>query len=59
MNFALGVAEMALAIEAGRAPRLAGDFALHLTEVSLAMQAGGEHVLRTGFDPVAPMDWRR
>ena len=36
MNFALGVAEMARAIAAGRIPRLAGDFALHLTEVSLA-----------------------
>jgi len=57
MNFALGVAEMAMAIAAGRAPRLAGDFALHLTEVSLAMQAGGEHRLRTGFEPIAPMDW--
>ena len=58
MNFALGVAEMAMAIAAGRPPRLAGDFALHLTEVALAMQAGGEHRIRTGFDPVAPMEWR-
>jgi predicted dehydrogenase len=59
MNFALGVAEMAEAIAAGRAPRLAGDFALHLTEVSLAMQAGGDQAMRTGFEPIAPMDWAR
>lgn len=59
MNFALGVAEMARAIGEGRAPRLAGDFALHLTEVSLAMQAGGDHRMTTGFerDRMAPMDW--
>ena len=38
MDFALGPAEMAQAIRAGRAPRLAGDFSLHITEVSLAIQ---------------------
>ncbi|ATE63093.1 Gfo/Idh/MocA family protein [Rhizorhabdus dicambivorans] len=59
MNFALGVAEMALALAARRPPRLAGDFALHLTEVALAIQAGGEHRPRTAFDPIAPMEWRR
>lgn len=58
MNFALGVAEMARAIAAGRMPRLAGGFALHLTEVALAMQAGGEHRPRSSFDPIAPTGWR-
>lgn len=58
MNYALGIAEMAMAITAGRAPRLAGDFALHLTEVVLAMQAGGDHALRSNFRPVEPMEWR-
>ena len=57
MNFALGVAEMAQAIAAKQTPRLAGDFALHLTEVSLAMQAGGDHRIVTDFPPMAPMDW--
>jgi hypothetical protein len=38
MDFALGVAEMAGAIDAGLTPRLAGDFSLHITEVSLAIQ---------------------
>ncbi|MDB5685526.1 MAG: oxidoreductase, partial [Rhizorhabdus sp.] len=59
MNFALGLAEMADAIAAGAAPRLGGDFALHLTEVSLAMQAGGDREMRSGFDPIAPMEWAR
>lgn len=58
MNFALGIAEMALAIAAGRRPRLAGDFALHLTEVALAMQAGGDYRPRTDLAPIAPMTWR-
>ena len=57
MNFALGVAEMGRAISAGTTPRLAGQFALHLTEVALAMQAGGEHRPRSTFEPMAPMDW--
>jgi predicted dehydrogenase len=41
MNFALGPMEMIEAVEAGRAPRLAGDFALHLNEVTLAIQNAG------------------
>lgn len=59
MNFALGVAEMAMAIAEDRTPRLAGGFALHLTEVSLAMQAGGDHRPRSSFEPVTPMEWKR
>jgi len=59
MNFALGIAEMARAIAEGREPRLAGAFALHLTEVSLAIQAGGEYRPRSSFTPMAPMDWSR
>lgn len=59
MNFALGVAEMADAIANGRTPRLGGDFALHLTEVALAMQAGGDRRMRTGFAAMVPMDWAR
>jgi predicted dehydrogenase len=57
MNFALGVAEMMRAIAAGRSPRLAGDFALHLTEASLAMQGGGDHRLVTSFAAMEPMSW--
>lgn len=41
MNFMLGPAEMLDAVAAGRPSRLAGDFALHLTEVSLAISGAG------------------
>ena len=57
MNFALGVAEMADAITSGREPRLAAGFALHLTEVSLAMQAGGDRDIASSFEPMTPMVW--
>lgn len=61
MNFALGPAEMLAAIADGRPSRLSGDFALHLTEVSLAIQAAGRDSgaipMRTRFAPVAPIDW--
>ena len=62
MNFALGPAEMLDAIAEGRTARLAGDFALHLTEVTLAIQNAG----RTGAvkitsrcDKPEPMPWAR
>ncbi|MBM7069101.1 Gfo/Idh/MocA family oxidoreductase [Actibacterium sp. 188UL27-1] len=61
MDFALGVAEMAQAIQAGRAPRLAGNFSLHITEVSLAIQHperfGTEYIPQSTAQSVAPMDW--
>ncbi|MEL6520618.1 MAG: Gfo/Idh/MocA family oxidoreductase [Pseudomonadota bacterium] len=62
MDFALGVAEMAQAIQAGRTPRLAGNFSLHITEVSLAIQHperfGTEYVPKSVAPDVAPMDLR-
>lgn len=61
MNFALGPAEMLDAIAAGREARQAGDFALHLTEVSLAIQGAGEHAgaqaMESRFVPPAPTRW--
>lgn len=61
MNFALGPAEMLDAIAAGRAPRLAGDFALHLTEVTLAIQGAGDsagaQAMTTTCAPMEPMPW--
>jgi predicted dehydrogenase len=61
MNFMLGPAEMLDAIAAGRPARLAGDFALHLTEVSLAIQAAGDSAgaqrMRTRFDRPDPVAW--
>jgi len=63
MNFALGPAEMLEAIAAGRAPRLAGDFALHLTEVTLAIQSAGEDAvarrMTTTCTQPEPMPWAR
>ncbi len=59
MDFSLGIAEMAQAIDAGEVPRLAGDFSLHITEVSLAIQYpdkfGAEYRPRSTAPSVAPM----
>lgn len=59
MDFALGVAEMGDAIGAGRAPRLAGDFSLHITEVSLAIQYpdrfGTDYRPRSEATSIAPL----
>lgn len=61
MNFALGPAEMLRAIAVSQPSRLAGDYALHLNEVTLAIQNAGEHsgaqVMTTRCDPMEPMTW--
>lgn len=61
MNFMLGPAEMLGAIHEGRPSRLSNDFALHMTEVTLAMQNAGEtsgaQVMTTRCDPMEPMPW--
>jgi predicted dehydrogenase len=59
MNFALGPAEMLDAIAAGRPSRLSGAYALHLTEATLAMQAGHVGPLTTTCDMMEPMPWAR
>jgi predicted dehydrogenase len=63
MNFALGPAEMLAAVSRGQASLLSGDFALHLTEVSLAIQASGSdrgsQRMKTSFAAVPPIDWPR
>lgn len=43
MNFALGPVEMLEAINTGRSPRLSADFALHLNEVTLAIQNSSDN----------------
>lgn len=67
----LGVLLTARAIETGGPPPLAPEFILHITELTLAIQAAGTtgapHVMPAGFDPMAPLenplrplaDWRR
>ncbi|ONG51416.1 oxidoreductase [Pseudoroseomonas deserti] len=61
MNFMLGPAEMLEAMAAGRPARLGADFALHLTEVTLAIQdaldQGVAQPVRSRFAPIAPMPW--
>ncbi|KNG93888.1 Gfo/Idh/MocA family protein [Pseudaestuariivita atlantica] len=61
MNFALGVVEMAEAIEVGRAPRLGARFALHLNEVTLALQSAGRDTgaqqMTTRAPDMEPMPW--
>ncbi len=61
MNFMLGPAEMLDALEAARPARLGGDFALHMTEVTLAIQNAGEtagaQMMTTGCTPMEPMPW--
>jgi predicted dehydrogenase len=58
MNFALGPAEMLSAIKESRSSRLTADFALHLNEVTLAIQnSKGLQIMQTTCPPVAPMSW--
>ena len=61
MNFALGPAEMLAALHENRAPRLNADFALHLNEVTLAIQnagdADGVQQMTTRCPPIEPMPW--
>ncbi|MEP4199324.1 MAG: Gfo/Idh/MocA family oxidoreductase [Aliishimia sp.] len=63
MNFALGPAEVLEAIGQGRPSRMPVDFALHLTEVTLAIQnAGpmtGAQAMSTTFAPIEPMPWAK
>lgn len=63
MNFMLGPAEMLDALRAGRPSRLSNDFALHMTEVTLAIQNSGEtagaQAMTTRTAPIEPMPWAR
>ncbi len=57
MNFALGPVEMLAAIAGGREARLAGDYALHLTEATLACAREGVHRMQTTCQRMEPMPW--
>lgn len=63
MNFMLGPAEMLEAIATGSDTRMSADFALHMTEVTLAIQNAGEHsgaqTMTTTCTPMEPMPWAR
>jgi predicted dehydrogenase len=61
MNFALGPAEMLAALREHRPSRLDADFALHMNEVTLAIQnagdASGAQVMTTRCPPLEPLPW--
>jgi hypothetical protein len=61
MNFMLGPQEVLNALKEDRACRLSNDFALHLTEVTLAIQNAGETTgaqqMTTTCPPMEPMPW--
>lgn len=61
MNFMLGPAEILAAIYEGRESRMPTDFALHMTEVTLAIQSAGfgqgVAEIESRFAPIAPMPW--
>lgn len=58
MNFALGPVEMLAALSEGRDCRLSNAMALHLTEVVLAIHAGGgAQDMLTRCDPMEPAPW--
>ena len=61
MNFALGPVEVLDAIATGRPPRMSPELALHVTEVTLALQnaglATGAQTMTPRIAPVPPMPW--
>ncbi|MEL6188344.1 MAG: gfo/Idh/MocA family oxidoreductase, partial [Myxococcota bacterium] len=63
MNFMLGPAEMLSSLREARPCRLTNDFALHMTEVTLAIQGAGEttgaQTMLSRCDPMEPMPWAR
>jgi predicted dehydrogenase len=63
MDFCVGIADMAEALKQQRNPRLTADFALHVTEVSLALQYpekfGIDYQVTSSFEPIEPMPWAR
>ncbi|WP_166418533.1 Gfo/Idh/MocA family protein [Cochlodiniinecator piscidefendens] len=63
MNFALGPIEMRDAIRENRPCRMAADFALHVNEITLAIQNSGAHsgalTMQTSCQRPDLMDWAK
>jgi predicted dehydrogenase len=63
MNFALGPVEMANSLHEHRPCRLSSDFALHLNEVTLAIQNAGDNTgaqdMQTRCELMEPMPWAK
>jgi hypothetical protein len=58
MDYGRGIADLALAIQQLRPPRIPADFCLHLTELGLAIQKAepGPYQVKTTFKPLQPLD---
>ncbi|HET8707705.1 MAG TPA: Gfo/Idh/MocA family oxidoreductase, partial [Pseudomonadales bacterium] len=63
MNFALGPAEILTAMKEGRSTDVYTDFALHLNEVTLAIQNSldteGVQIMKTKCPQLTPMPWAK
>jgi predicted dehydrogenase len=63
MNFALGPAEVLAAMREGRSTEVYTDFALHLNEVTLAIQNAldteGVQIMKTKCPQLTPMPWAK
>lgn len=61
MDFCRGPAELASAVKAGRPSRLSAQFALHVTELALAIhdapRHGSSHRMATDVEAIEPMPW--
>jgi len=61
IDFSRGLADMASAAAERRSPRLSANFCLHVNELTLAIQEpqvyGSPRMLRSTFEPMAPMPW--
>ena len=63
IDWCRGAADLVHAIREGRKPRLAPDFCLHVTELTLAIHNAGSRPgaipITTRFEPVYPMPWAK
>jgi predicted dehydrogenase len=61
MDFARGVAELAMSIRERRPCRLSQQYSLHTNELVIAIDharaTGAPYALTSTFDPIAPMTW--
>jgi len=61
VDFCLGVAELAAAIEEQRPCRLSSSFCVHVNEIVLAihnaLETGSPYKITSSFEPIDPMPW--
>ena len=63
VDFCLGIADMAEALEQNRPCRLSSKYCLHHDEIVLAihnaLETGSPYKVTTSFDPIDPMPWAK